>query len=211
MSYYLGGTGYIFPDKIIQGQYASNSVDASKINMFHKNENYGISTSNPQFSLDVNGTIKTNSALIIGSSTYTDVNLNNTSNTAYFASNLSVYSSNNLNTKLNLSGGTMTGALTTSSFTVNNQIAKFQNGNSLNAVFVESSVGAYFGKCGISFNGYSSGNNNQNFVNSSKSKWSMSINQYGTNDTMDFHYFTPNSTPTNGYKFLSFSNVGSCA
>jgi hypothetical protein len=186
MTYYLGSTGFIFPDKIIQGQYASNSIDASKINMFYKNENYGISTSNPEFSLDVNGTIKTNSALIIGSSTYTDVNLNNTSNTAYFASNLSVINETSLNSTSNsayfasnlsvinerslnstsnsaffasnlsvyssnansnfllLSGGPMTGALITGGFSANNQISKFQNGNSSNDVFIESSVGTYY-------------------------------------------------------------------
>ncbi len=38
----------------------------------------GINTLSPQFPLDVNGIIKTSSAFIINSSTYTDVSLNAT-------------------------------------------------------------------------------------------------------------------------------------
>ena len=34
MTYFLGGSGFIFDDKFIRGQTASNSVDASIINMF---------------------------------------------------------------------------------------------------------------------------------------------------------------------------------
>jgi hypothetical protein len=106
MTYFLGSTGFIFPDKIIQGQYASNSVDASKINMFQKNTYIGIGNSNPLFPLDVKGTIKTSSALVINSSTYTDVNLNNTSNTAYWSSNNIANINNNF---LPITGGTLTG------------------------------------------------------------------------------------------------------
>jgi hypothetical protein len=204
MTYFLGGSGFIFDDKFIRGQTASNSVDASIINIFQKNDNVGIGNSNPIFPLDVNGNIKTNSALIIGSSTYTDVNLNNTNTKA-------IYSSNTLNNKLNLSGGTMTGELSTRGFSANNQVSKFQNGNTTNAVFIEASVGAYYGKTAITFNGFSSGNNNHSFVNPTKSKWSMQVNQVGNADDMGFYYVTPNSRATAGTGFLSFSNVGSYA
>ena len=53
MTYFLGSTGFIFDDKFIQGQTASNSIDASIINMFQKNDNIGIGYSNPQYPLHV--------------------------------------------------------------------------------------------------------------------------------------------------------------
>jgi hypothetical protein len=77
------------------GSYASNGTPLI---------NTGINNSTPNFPLDVNGIIKTSSALVINSSTYTDVNLNNTSNTAYFASNA-------LPSKLSVNGGVINGAL----------------------------------------------------------------------------------------------------
>jgi hypothetical protein len=266
MTYFLGSTGFIFDDKFIRGQSASNSVDNSIINIYSYSNYVGIGNSNPQYplhvngivrcdnlisnsrittpriflenldfdnfnniyvdnlsnllittpsrvginntnpsaTLDVNGNIKTNSALIIGSSTYTDTILNNTNTKA-------IYSSNILNNKLNLSGGTMTGALIVNGFTATSQIAKFQNGNSTNALFIEASLGAYYGKTAITFNGYSSGNNSHNFVNPTKSKWSIQVNQSGSSDNMGFFYVTPDSRATTGTVFLSFSNVGSYA
>lgn len=63
--------------------------------------NVGIRTATPTVPLDVVGQIRTTSGLIINSSTYTDANLNATSNTAYgaasaatFGSNAAVFSSN---------------------------------------------------------------------------------------------------------------------
>jgi hypothetical protein len=54
--------------------------------------------------MEVAGTIKTSSALVINSSTYTDVDLNGTSNTAYFASNA-------IRTLLSIDGGVINGPL----------------------------------------------------------------------------------------------------
>jgi cytoskeletal protein CcmA (bactofilin family) len=107
-TFFLGSSGFVYDDKNIQGQTASNSVDVSKINIFQKGSNVGINTTNPIFPLDVIGNIKTSTALVINSSTYTDVNLNNTSNTAYWSSNNIANINSNY---LPLSGGTLTGNL----------------------------------------------------------------------------------------------------
>jgi cytoskeletal protein CcmA (bactofilin family) len=107
-TFFLGSSGFVYDDKFIQNQSASNSVDVSKINIFQKGSNVGINTSNPIFPLDIIGNIKTSTALVINSSTYTDVNLNNTSNTAYWSSNNIANINNNF---LPITGGTLTGNL----------------------------------------------------------------------------------------------------
>jgi hypothetical protein len=165
----------------------------------------GINNITPNFPLDVNGTIKTSSALVINSSTYTDVNLNNTSNTAYFASNLSVYSSNANSNYLPLTGGTISGDFNV----VNNSYSKFSTSfTTSNSIFIEPNMGFLIGRMGISFNGRTLPGGNNIFENPGKSKWGMVCNQRNGDDFY-FVYSAPNSQINNN--FLSFSNAGSYA
>jgi len=79
-----------------------------------------------------------------------------------------------------------------------------------NNIFLEvADGGGYIGKSSLSFNGYVVGNNKYYFINPSKSRWTLAVDQYGSSDNMAFEYNPPNATQGVGCRIMTFSNVGS--
>jgi hypothetical protein len=91
------------------------------------------------------------------------------------------------------------------------QIVQSNQTTGSNCIYLEAAQGGYIGNCALSFNSFVFGNNQYQYYNSNKSRWSIIGAGYTGFDQMYYEYSPPNASQGNVSRFLVFSNVGSYA